>query len=252
MGEIQGDHIMRLAAHAKGGFYPAAPAAVAMAARWLKPPDKGRFCILDPFAGLGDAIVQHAEALGCKPQDVYAVELDEFRGQTLNERLGNELGCKVLTPASFFGTAVTLGSFSFCWCNPPFDDELGGGRRVELAFLQRSTQLLVSGGVIALVCPEHVACGGDMCEYLRSWYTELRVIKFPAEHRRFQEVVVFGIRRATQVPANEQRWQGFDRRSPDEPPEFVYRLPRSTSQRRFEKTGMSDGEILRHENWWPA
>jgi hypothetical protein len=64
---------MRLAAHAKGGFHPAAPEAVAMAAPWLEPPDKGRFCILDPCAGLGDALVQLAEAIGGKPQNAYAV-----------------------------------------------------------------------------------------------------------------------------------------------------------------------------------
>ena len=236
---------MRLAAQAKGGFYPAKPAAVAMAAGWLQPPASEQFCILDPCAGIGDAIIQLAEALGCPMGDVYAIELDERRSETVNQRLGQELGCKVQAPASFFGTATSAKAFSFVWCNPPFDDELGGGKRVEHSFLQRSTHLLVPGGVIALVFPEHVAEGDDLRNFLLSWYTEIRVVDFPVEQRPFDEVVVFGIRREKQVPLGNAKWYDCERLcSGIGQPDFIYRLPRSNGPARFQKTYMTDRELL--------
>src|SRR5205809_190974 len=60
---------MRLAAQMRGGFYPAAPEAVAHAAQRLRTPTKANFTILDPCAGEGAALRQLGELLGC-PQDV--------------------------------------------------------------------------------------------------------------------------------------------------------------------------------------
>jgi 16S rRNA G1207 methylase RsmC len=163
---------MRLVAQAKVGFYAAPPAAVAMAARRLQQPAKQRFCILDPCCGQGDAVIQLAEAIGCPMQDVYAIELDERRSETVQQQLG-ERGCHVLAPASFFGTGISRKAFSLVWCNAPFDNELGGGQRVEHMFLERSTHLLVPGGIIALVCPEHVGDRRDIRELLLTWYTDI-------------------------------------------------------------------------------
>lgn len=236
---------MRLAAQAKGGFYAAPPAAVAMAARWLKPPANQRFCILDPCCGEGAAIVQLAEALRCPAQDVFAIELDEKRSRVVNQRLAEDLGCRVLAPASFFGTGITRRAFSFIWCNPPFDDELGGGQRVEQTFLDCSTHLIVPGGVIALVCPEYVADDSDLQELLLTWYTEIRVVEFPADDRPSEEVIVFGVRREKQVPATSRSWNDVERqRSGEDEPDYVYRLPKSSGPTRFEKTEMTEGEIL--------
>jgi 16S rRNA G966 N2-methylase RsmD len=236
---------MRLVAQAKGGFYAAPPAALAMAARWLQPPAKQRFCILDPCCGQGAAIVQLAEALGCPMPDVYAIELDERRSETVQQTLGAERGSHVLAPASFFGTGISRKAFSFVWCNPPFDNELGGGQRVEHTFLERSTHLLVTGGVIALVCPEHVAERSDIQELLLTWYTDVRVVTFPADHRPFGEVIVFGVKREKQVPSTEQSWKSLiRRRSGDDAPDFRYRLPQSTGPTRFEKTEMTESELL--------
>lgn len=235
---------MRLVAQAKGGFYAAPPAAVAMAARWLQPPVNRRFCVLDPCCGQGAAVVQLAEAVGCQMQDVYAIELDERRAGIVQQQLG-ERGCQLLAPASFFGTGISRRAFSLVWCNPPFDTELGGGQRVEHTFLERSTHLLVAGGIIALVCPERVAGRGDIRELLLTWYTDIRVVTFPADHRPFDEVIVFGVKREKQVPAAEQSWKALARhRDGDGEPDFEYRLPHSTGPTRFEKTELTEQELL--------
>lgn len=116
-----------------------------------------------------------------------------------------------MAPASFFGTGISRRALSLVWCNPQFDTELGGGQRVEHTFLERSTHLLVAGGIIALVCPERVAGRGDIRELLLTWYTDIRVVTFPAEHRPFDEVIVFGVKREKQVPAAEQSWKALKR-----------------------------------------
>lgn len=234
---------MRLVAQAKGGFYAAPPAAISMAARWLQPLAKQRFAILDPCCGHGAAILQLADALACPMQDVYAIELDERRGNVVQKQLADERSCHVLAPASFFGTGISRKAFSLVWCNPPFDNELGGGQRVEHTFLERSTHLLVPGGVIALVCPQRVASGRDIQELLASWYTDLRMVEFPAEHRRFDEAIVFGVRREKQSGNASPRASIRRFSSGDETPAFRYRLPRSTGPTRFEKTEMTEAEL---------
>src|SRR5437588_75778 len=114
---------MRLAAQLRGGFYPAAPEAVAFAATFLRSPADGPFAVLDPCAGEGVAIRQFGDLLGSPPAQIYAIELDESRAETLHANLPDS---HVLAPASFFGCRGSLHSFSFIWLNPPFDDSYGG------------------------------------------------------------------------------------------------------------------------------
>jgi hypothetical protein len=66
---------MRLAAQAKGGFYPAHESAIDMAASLLRAPAGEPFSILDPCAEEGNAVRQLAERLGCPAASKYAIEL---------------------------------------------------------------------------------------------------------------------------------------------------------------------------------
>src|SRR5438552_2641291 len=100
---------MRLAAQARGGFYPAHPSA--LAAAYLRPP-AGPFSTLDPCAGEGDALRQLGDLLGCPPGQTYAIELDDGRAQTVRAALPD---ARVLAPADFFGCRASPGSFSFVW-----------------------------------------------------------------------------------------------------------------------------------------
>src|SRR5262249_19523553 len=143
---------------------PSAPAAVAAVLKRLAPPPEGgRFAILDPCCGKGAALKQLADALGCPPAGVYGVELHAGRGQEAEQLLA---GCRVLTRTDFMATAISPFSFSLAWVNPPFDDELGGGGRVERQFLQRATELLKPGGILCLVAPENVVRGYDVVYHM--------------------------------------------------------------------------------------
>ena len=62
-----------------------------------------------------------------------------------------------LAPADFLRCAISYRSFSFIWCNPPYDYATGDEGRVERQFIERAADLLVDNGVLALACPEDVA-----------------------------------------------------------------------------------------------
>ena len=81
----------RLMSQIKGGFYAAAPAAVAAVLDRLRPPDAGECLILDPCAGEGQALLQLAQGLHAVP---YGIELSEDRAALVRESLpeGQSLG----------------------------------------------------------------------------------------------------------------------------------------------------------------
>jgi 16S rRNA G966 N2-methylase RsmD len=187
---------MRLVAQTKLGFYPAAPEAVGRIARHLRLSDTKpeSVQVLDPCAGEGLAIKQIADALGIPAARTYAVELDAGRAAKVRENLGPD--AKVLGPASFMGTRITGYSFGLVYCNPPFDDELGGGGRVEQTFAEKSTRLLKEGGTLALVMPITAIQGNwRFIAFLDSQYEDAALFRFPDEVRKFREVVFLGKKR---------------------------------------------------------
>lgn len=183
----------RIASQVKCGFYPCPLPAIDHIVQYLQPPTKGRFSILDPCCGKGEAIRHLAAHLSCPDEEVYAIELDERRAEEAKANLPDS---RVVGPASFYGVFCPVKSLSFIWCNPPFDGELGSeGERTEARFLEHATSLLVPHGIMALVCPENVARGYGTMQYLNTWYDDVSIVPFPAEHRKFKEVVVFGVKR---------------------------------------------------------
>jgi SAM-dependent methyltransferase len=229
---------MRLIARAKGGFYPAPPEAVALAAGYIARMQYGMPTLLDPCCGKGTAIRQLAELIRCPPANVYAIELDEGRAAEANANLE---GANVIGRASFFGVACSPNSMSLCWCNPPFDDELGGGNRTEQTFLQHATTLLRPGGVMILVCPEDVADSDydDVAQTFKQWYDRIAIVPFPDGHRRFNEVMVFGVKRSSPISPYTVEW------NPRRTGISSYTLPAGIKPRRWEKIEMTEAEISR-------
>ena len=72
----------RLMSQVKGGYYAAAPEAVAAVLERLRPPDQGECLILDPCAGEGKALVQLAQGLKAVP---YGIELSEDRAAVVRQ-----------------------------------------------------------------------------------------------------------------------------------------------------------------------
>ena len=183
----------RLASQAKNGFHPLAPEAAAGILQHLVPGGE-QITILDPCAGEGKALKQLGEGLGVPEENLYAIELNSLRAERLAEAYPK---INLLGPCSFMATEISVSSFSLVYCNPPFDDEMGGGGREEVTFVRKSLRLLVKGGVFVLVCPYDQVWGKKgMCELLDTWLEDTEVYLLPNQLRTFKECVVIGRKRA--------------------------------------------------------
>jgi Uncharacterised methyltransferase family (DUF6094) len=227
---------MRLAGQGRMGFYPCPPEAVELAASMLRAPANEPVALLDPCAGEGLAIKQLAETLGCKPEYVWAIELNDTRAEAVKANLP---GSNVVAPASFLGTAATAGTFSYIWLNPPFDDEAGGGGRVEAAFLRRAALWLKPHGVLQLICPERVAKGHEVVNFMLQWFDRITLHPFPDAHRKYDEVVVTATRRTKPRSSAGHYWHEECKSEL-----AIYELPASSGPKRFEKVTFTDAELF--------
>ena len=115
---------MRLAAQAKGGFYPTPPGVVDRIAGLVQPP-AGRYVkdgetlrILDPCCGAGEALARMAGRLGrysSTPIETFGVELHRDRAEDARDRLDRVLA------ADLFATSMANGAFGLLYLNPPYD-----------------------------------------------------------------------------------------------------------------------------------
>ena len=181
---------MRLEAKIKSGFYPLPPEAVPHLASKLKV-DPGA-TLFDPCAGKAQAAVQIAAALQIPLSKVYGAEMDEGRFELVEA----QLGANAFGPLDFLASSGS-GSASIFYCNPPFDDELGGGGRVEWRFLSKAHEYTQAGSILMAIIPESTAEDWRTFEAMSPWFHSLRTAPLPIE-RRYNEQVVFGIRRKAQ------------------------------------------------------
>jgi Uncharacterised methyltransferase family (DUF6094) len=228
---------MRIAGQCKLGFFACPPEAVDLAASMLRVPANEPVALLDPCCGEGAAIKQLAKHLGVPMESVWAVELDEGRAEKVKANLP---GANIVAPASFLTTAATAGSFSFIFCNPPFDDEVGGGGRVEASFLRRATLWLRTGGIVQLVCPEHVAERAEITELLLQWFDQITLNEFPAHCREYGEVIVTAAKRSKPRSSKGLYWAEDCKRELQ-----LYDSPPSLGPKRFEKANFTDAELAR-------
>ncbi len=115
---------MRLAAQAKGGYYPTPERVVDLIADLIHTPSgyyhRGRATvrILDPCCGAGDALQRLAENLA-RPNsmaiETYGVELHRDRAEEAEKRLQRTLA------ADLFQTSIANGAFGMLLLNPPYD-----------------------------------------------------------------------------------------------------------------------------------
>jgi predicted RNA methylase len=225
----------RLMSQIKGGWYPAAPEAVDAVLQRLRPPQQGECLVVDPCAGTGFALLQLAEKLGAVP---YGIELSEDRAEIMRDLLPDD---QTLAPADFFRTSISYGSFSFALVNPPFANAVGEGR-VEVAFLQRATNLLVDDGLMIFIAPESVARSSSVCDRFTERYYNISAMRFPDNVRHYDEVVLMGMRRKQAQPA---AWTAYDWLDRQLEKNIVYTLPSGTRPRTFCKTEPTDAELVR-------
>ena len=193
---------MRLAAQAKGGYYPTPDRVVGMIAGLVNAPSGNYYRngetlrILDPCCGGGDAVAQLAEELrgrGSLPVFTYGVELHRERAEEAGRKLDRALS------ADLFATSIANGAFGALYLNPPYDFDSGEDRRVEHAFLTHCTRYLVEGGLLVFIVPrQRLAVSA---RYLSTHYGRMRCWAFPDPEREvFDQVVLLGYRKPDPTP----------------------------------------------------
>jgi hypothetical protein len=172
---------------------------------------------------------------------MFGIELESNRAKEAQVALPRS---PILGPTDFLAADISSGVFSLAWINPPFDDEIGGGRRVEYAFVTRATQLLVTGGVVALVLPEPtLASRSEIKAYLLQHYRQLAVLRFPDAYRHFREVIAVGVKRSAAIPEHPA-WSSVSVETlTEECDSEPWQLPVSVGPRRFRKGGLTEVEL---------
>ena len=192
---------MRLAAQAKGGFYPTPERVVDLLAELIHTPtgyyhrDRETLRILDPCCGAGEALAQLAERMDAPnaiPIETYGVELHRDRAEEAEKRLGHALA------SDLFATSVANGAFGLLLLNPPYDHD-SEDKRTEHAFLTQTTRYLAEGGLLVFIVPrQRLAVSA---RYLSTHYGRMRCWAFPDPEREvFDQVVLMAYRKADPVP----------------------------------------------------
>ena len=213
---------MRLAAQAKGGYYPTPPRVIDLVAQLLygargRSRSADTLRVLDPCCGAGDALAQFADLLRDRstvPVETFGVELHRDRAAQASEVLDRALACDL------FATTIANNAFGVLFLNPPYDFD-AEDKRTEHAFLTYTTRYLTEDGLLLFIVPKQRLAVS--ARYLSSHYRDLRCWAFPTPEREvFDQVVLIGRRKSEPSPdsyAEEQvrAWSLGD------PEEFSYR-----------------------------
>ena len=192
---------MRLAAQAKGGFYPTPERVVDLIADLIHTPS-GHYHrgwetirILDPCCGAGEALRRLAESLDrpdSMPIETYGVELHRDRAEEAEKVLHRTLA------SDLFQTSIANGAFGLLLLNPPYDWD-SEDKRVEHAFLTQTTRYLAENGLLVFIVPRQRL--SYSARYLSTHYGRMQCWAFPDPEREvFDQVVVFGYRKTDPVP----------------------------------------------------
>ena len=192
---------MRLAALAKGGYYPTPERVVDLIADLIHTPsayyhrERETLRILDPCCGAGDALQRLAENLdrpNSIPIETYGVELHRDRAQEAETRLHRTLA------VDLFATSIANGAFGLLFVNPPYDWD-SEDKRVEHAFLTHTTRYLAEDGLLVFIVPRQRL--SYSARYLSTHYGRMQCWAFPVPEREdFDQVVLFGYRKKDPVP----------------------------------------------------
>ena len=191
---------MRLAAQAKGGYYPTPPRVVDLVAQLLygargRARSADTLRILDPCCGAGDALAQFADLLRDRstvPVETCGVELHRERAEQAAHVLDRALACDL------FATSIANNAFGVLLLNPPYDWDKED-KRVEHAFLTHTTRYLTDGGLLLFIVPKQRLAVS--ARYLSSHYRDLRCWAFPNPEREvFDQVVLVGRRKSEPSP----------------------------------------------------
>lgn len=183
---------MRLAAQQKLGFYPCPNEVARLVGSKLRASLPASVLAIDPCCGEGAALKALCDTIGVPVENTYGIELDPDRSAVAAGVLGTVIGS-----TSANTVAVSPNSMSLAWVNPPFDQELGGGKSEERSFIELASGCLRPGGVLVFITTNGRMRGeGDyripltLAEEFDGFFTP-----FPSEYVKFNEAMFVGVKR---------------------------------------------------------
>ncbi len=192
----------RLASQEKLLYYPTPSVVVEHIATYFRAPS-AFWRAADPCCGTGAALRQLVDALGGEGE-TWGVELSPQRAQAAEPVLD------VVLPTSFYTVSWADCTVSLVLNNPPYDwsDYFEDGKRVrhERLFVTRTTPRVVLGGHQVILIPQQMLADEVLARHLAGYYERLHVARFPdGEYERFQQVVVFALRRRKYHPPHKEQ-----------------------------------------------
>lgn len=184
----------------KMGFYPTERSHCSAIGETLVFSEDEPTCCSEPCCGEGDAI---SALTGFNNKNIkwFCSELDPGRAETAKSRYPEieELVCDDFLE----GMIMTKSSFSFCFCNPPYQtDNLveEGTERTEKQFLIKLTDYLTKGALLVWVVPYSSFTELSQFRYMAQRYDILKVWRFrPDEYAKFHQVAVIARKKEPKI-----------------------------------------------------
>lgn len=169
------------------GYYPTSQPVVEAINRRLDFGDRSDSILIDPCCGTGEV----ADIYRC---DRLGIELDMGRAMAAERRMD-----KVLN-ADAFTVKVSPELASVLYLNPPYN-QVKGGKRLEYYFLTEFLKSLRTDGILIYIIQRQYL-QGHIATTLASHFHTMNVRAYP--ETGFDQVILFGIKRATSVPPDPQ------------------------------------------------
>lgn len=164
-------------------------------------PEQEEVTVIEPSIGDGKAVIAVTGADTNPFIKIFGVELN---GLAADETAQSPFITEVLKADFLEGTSIKKQSFSFCFGNPPYqnDDlsETGETERTEKQFLEKVTNLLVRDAFLVWVIPYRSFVELSQFRFLLSHYDVKTVYRFrQAEYVKYQQVVIVAQRKESRM-----------------------------------------------------
>ena len=182
--------LARLESRLKLGYFPLNAVEAHRIRAWLRFPADASAVALDPCAGTGKALAVITDGVNVIR---HGIELDSFRAEKAQATLDH------VVQGDCFDVHCAVESYGLLLLNPPYDFECSEGHneRTERLFLEHCFRWLQPGGVLVLVIPAQRV--GTCSQVLAAHFREISISRLTEpDSARYQQVVVFGIRRTRQ------------------------------------------------------
>ncbi|HLG96668.1 MAG TPA: DUF6094 domain-containing protein [Bryobacteraceae bacterium] len=182
--------LARLESRLKLGYFPLNLAEAVRIRSRLRFPKEACATALDPCAGTGQALAALTEGASVLR---YGIELDSFRAEEAKAMLDH------VVQGNCFDVHCAVESYGLVFLNPPYDFECSEGHneRTERLFLEHCFRWLQPGGVLVMVIPGQRV--STCSQVLAAHFREILIYRLTeTDSERYQQVVVFGIRRTRQ------------------------------------------------------